>query len=117
MNKRIREVRKYYHLTQEEFAQRIGLRRSSECLLETGRNHPTEQTILLICSEFMVDYNWLISGKGEMLSYNNNNLINEVAKRYNLTDEQKDFINKYLTLPANQRQQLVNLVSYLSNNN
>lgn len=67
MKDRIKQVRKEYGLTQEEFATRIGIAKSSVSLLESGRNNPSTQTIQLICQQFRVRKDWLLEGTGPMM--------------------------------------------------
>lgn len=67
MKDRIKQVRKEYGLTQEEFATRIGIAKSSVSLLESGRNNPGTQTIQLICQQFRVRKDWLLEGTGPMM--------------------------------------------------
>lgn len=64
MKDRIKLIRKIKKLSQEEFGVRIGITRSSVSLLESGRNSPSEQTIMLICKEFGVNEVWLRTGEG-----------------------------------------------------
>lgn len=65
LNERIRKIRKALDLTQQEFAERIGMKRNSIALIESGRN-TSEQTIFAICREFNVNEEWLRTGEGEM---------------------------------------------------
>lgn len=67
MNERIKQVRKHYNLTLEKFGERIGIKKSSVSLLESGKNNPSDQTLKLICREFNVSYAWLKDGIGDML--------------------------------------------------
>ena len=65
VNERIRLVRREFHLTQDEFASRLGLKRNSITMIESGR--PTsDQTIFAICREFGISEEWLRTGTGEM---------------------------------------------------
>ena len=66
MNTRIKEIRLAAHLTQEEFANRICITKSSVSLLESGKNNPSDQTIKLICSEFGIRREWLETGAEPM---------------------------------------------------
>jgi len=63
---RIKQVRTEMGLTQDEFASRIGIGKSSVSLLESGRNNPSPQTIQLICQQFGVRKDWLLEGTGPM---------------------------------------------------
>ena len=66
MNDRIKEVRTVLGLSQQEFADRIGIKRGAVANYEVGRNEPIDAIISLICREFHVDEHWLRTGEGEM---------------------------------------------------
>lgn len=66
MKNRIKQVRTDNQLTMEQFGNRIGITKSSVSLLESGKNSPSEQTLKLICQEFDVNKEWLLTGNGEM---------------------------------------------------
>lgn len=61
---RLKKVRKSLDLTQQEFADRIGIKRNSYANYETGRNIPIDAIILSICREFKVNEEWLRTGTG-----------------------------------------------------
>jgi len=65
IGKRIRQLRKVEHLTQEQFARRLGINRGYISALETCRNQPSEQLILGIYRSFGVNYEWLKEGRGD----------------------------------------------------
>lgn len=66
MNERIKELRKALGLTQQEFADRVGIKRNSYANYETGRNTPLDAIVISICREFSVNETWLRTGEGEM---------------------------------------------------
>ena len=66
MHNRIKEVRKTAGLTQQEFADRLGIKRGTVANYELGRNEPIDAVISLICREFQVSEVWLRTGAGEM---------------------------------------------------
>lgn len=66
MNTRIKQVRQLHHLTQDVFASRLGITKSSVSLIESGKNNPSEQTIRAICSEFGIRREWLEFGHEPM---------------------------------------------------
>lgn len=66
MNERIKKLRKALDLTQQAFADRIGLKRNTIAQYEIGRNEPIDAVILSICREFDVNEDWLRTGNGEM---------------------------------------------------
>ena len=66
MNERIKELRKTLGLSQEAFAERLGLKGSAVSLVECGRRNVTTQNINAICREFGVNEEWLRTGNGSM---------------------------------------------------
>lgn len=66
MKERLKLLRKTLHLTQQDFADRIGIKRNSLANYETGRNTPIDAIIVSICREFHVNENWLREGTGEI---------------------------------------------------
>lgn len=66
MQNRFKQIRKYFGLSQAEFAQKINKSPGLISCVELGRNGVSEDTINDICSVFGVDKNWLSTGEGEM---------------------------------------------------
>ena len=66
MGERIKELRKALGLTQQEFADRIKVKRNTVATYEMGRSTPSDAAISLICREFNVNENWLRTGDGQM---------------------------------------------------
>ena len=60
----MKEIRKAKKLSQEAFGEKLGITKSSVSLLESGKNNPSEQTIMLICKEFGINEVWLRTGEG-----------------------------------------------------
>lgn len=68
MKARLKAVRKAVGLTQQEFADRLGIKRGAVANYEIGRNDPIDAVISLICREFGVNETWLRTGEGEMFA-------------------------------------------------
>lgn len=66
MNERLKRLRKTLGITQQEFADKIGIKRNTIATYESGRNEPIDAVISLICREFNVNEKWLRNGEGEM---------------------------------------------------
>ena len=66
MKDRIKNLRKELKLTQQEFADRIGVKRNTVGLYEIGQSGISDTVIKAICREFGVDETWLRTGEGEM---------------------------------------------------
>lgn len=73
VNNNIRELREnILNLSQDTFAQKIGLQRNTISLIENGRRNPSDRTIKDICKTFNVNEDWLLTGKGlPILELNN----------------------------------------------
>ena len=92
MNTRIKELRSFLKLTQDDFSLNIGLKRSSLSDIERGNAPITERTIIAICSKFNVNEEWLRTGKGEMFNTINKK-YDEFFSVYNsLNDPLQDFL-------------------------
>lgn len=66
MNERLRKLRKTLDLTQQTFADRIGIARGNIGSYEVGKSNLSDAVISLICREFNVNEHWLRTGEGEM---------------------------------------------------
>ncbi|MBD5509937.1 MAG: helix-turn-helix domain-containing protein [Lachnospiraceae bacterium] len=66
MKERIKNLRNSLKITQQKFADRLGLKRQTIAAYEIGNIVPSDSTLLLICKEFNVNEEWLRSGTGEM---------------------------------------------------
>ena len=64
MNERLKALRSALGLTQQEFADRLKIKRGSVANYEIGRNEPIDAVISLICREFSVNEVWLRTGDG-----------------------------------------------------
>lgn len=98
MNNRIKELRKKLKLTQEDFANKLGLARNSIASYESGRRSPNDAVIKLICREYHVDYYWLTEGKGEMFIETTNSIVDEIVLEYGLNENSKAIILAYLEM-------------------
>lgn len=66
IGERIKELRKAKSLTQQKFAEQIGLKRNTIGNYEIDLIMPSDRTISDICREFNVNETWLRTGEGEM---------------------------------------------------
>lgn len=67
MNERIKALRKDLKLSQDVFAEKLGLTKNYISLVENGNRNLSEQSIKVLCSMFNVNEEWLRTGNGEML--------------------------------------------------
>lgn len=108
ISKRIKEIRKSENLSQEEFANIIGLSRSIIGCYESNIRNISDRTIRDICSNFNINEEWLRYGTGEKytipkeineltkvlsdISMSSNKKLQHIVKKITLLDE------KYLNL-------------------
>ena len=101
-NTRIKTLRKALDLTQQVFADRLGMKQNSIALIESGRK-TSEQTIKAICREFHVNETWLRTGEGEMFLPPPRDALDELIAEYKLPREFRTVIEKYLALTPDQQ--------------
>lgn len=101
MNERLIKLRKSLHITQQEFANRLNISRSTIATYEVGKSNPSDAAVMLICREFNVNEEWLRNGTGEMfLPANRYTEITRLTKQ--LLDEEEDsFKNRFISMLAN----------------
>lgn len=64
---RTKELRDSLGLTQQKFADRLGITRGAVANWDLDRSDPSDAVISLICREFNVREAWLRDGEGDML--------------------------------------------------
>ena len=98
MEARLKAVRKAIGLTQQEFADRLGIKRGAVANYEIGRNDPIDAVISLICREFGVNETWLRTGEGEMFApVDPENQLREWAGRV-LADSSDSFRARFVRM-------------------
>lgn len=103
MNARLKEVRFFYGLTQEQFAERIGVTRGGIAKIEVGDRPLTQQMIKSVCREFKVNYFWLRDGIGDMLEAPPETLLDEIVDEFELDELDRSIVESYLKLDSNKR--------------
>ena len=109
MNERIKKVRKSLELTQQEFAERIGMKRNSIALIENGRN-TSDQTVFAICREFNVNEEWLRTGAGEMFKAAPSSALDALAEEYGLSESAYVMVEKFINLKPDAQESIFDYV-------
>ena len=107
MNERLRQLRKFLDLTQEEFSKKIGIKRNTLANYEIGRNEPIDGIIFSICREFSVNEKWLRTGEGDMFLQLEIFSLDEYAKVKKLTKLELDIVRAYFELDIKTRQSVM----------
>lgn len=97
---RIKQIRKLNNLTQQEFANKLGIKRSTISNYEMGRNNPVDSVISLICREFNVNEEWLRNGIGEMFLPENRKDEIEKVVRSLFNSETDSFKSRFIAMLA-----------------
>ena len=97
MKERLKALRKELHLTQQEFADKIGIQRSTYAKYEVGASSPIDAVVTLICKTFNVSEEWLRNGSGDM--FVQRDPFDEVYKMVNdmLWDESSELKRRLVT--------------------
>lgn len=106
-NERVRALRKAKGLTLEKFGERVGLKRSSLSMVETGVNAVSPQLRRSICREFGVREEWLRDGTGEMEDSTDTFDLDELADRNHATPLERELIKAYFELDVQMRRIVV----------
>jgi transcriptional regulator with XRE-family HTH domain len=101
MNERIKQLRKALDLTQQKFAERLGVKRNTVGQWECGINALTDQVITSICREFNVNEDWLRNGTGDMFLQTNRNADIARLTKELLSEESDSFKNRFISMLSN----------------
>lgn len=104
IGERIKKVRKAKSLTQQVFADNIGIKQNSVALLESGKRSPSDQTIAFICKTYHVNEEWLRTGAGEMFAPEDGSLLKRIASERNLSPRASAFLGAFLSLPDDEQE-------------
>lgn len=110
IGERIKKIRKDKDLTQQEFAEKIGVKRNTVATYEMGRSMPSDSALSLICKTFNVNEEWLRDGTGEIYQPEATAALELLAIEHNLTNGEYVLIEKFLKLKPDVRTALVRYV-------
>ena len=110
LNERLKLLRKALHLTQQEFADRLGISRGNIAAYEVAKNAPSDAVILLICKEFNVSEIWLRTGEGEMFTPNPATELDALKERYGLSQAECSLIDVFVNMNEKDRKTVLDFV-------
>ena len=85
-------------MPQQEFANKLGIKRNNIAGYEAGTRNPSDGVVALICREFNVSENWLRHGEGKMfLSKNREDEITKMVKDL-LRGENDTFKTRFIAM-------------------
>lgn len=110
MNERIRKLRKALDMTQQAFADKLGVKRNTVGQWECGINSITDQIALSICREFNVSEDWLRYGTGEMFIAKESDEIDSLVEKYGLSNDDRILIEKYVNAKESSRKAIIDFI-------
>lgn len=110
MNVRLKQIRKALNLTQQEFADRLKIKRNTVATYETGKSNPSDAAVSLICREFNVREEWLRSGTGEMFKAAPSSALDALSEEYGLSNAAYVMVEKFVNLKPEAQETIFNYV-------
>ena len=112
MKNRIKEVRKAENLTQQAFADRLGIKQNTVASYEMGRIGISDAVVTSICREFSINENWLRTGEGEM-KISKDEIFGDILADIITGDDDfiKDLVTAYMTLDKTSKDALKKLAN------
>lgn len=114
-NERIKLLRKELGLTQNEFGEKIGLKKSAISQIENGSTSSNPRIVQLICTAFNISEKWLTEGKGDMYTSDEEAILDKLAGIYDLSESQMIFAKQWLQLPATAKDAVVDYIVSVAN--
>lgn len=112
MIQRIILVRKKYGLSQEQFAEKLGLSRNFINQVETGKKNFSGRTISDICRCFHIREEWIRTGNGPMDEEISATQapMQDIFDRFNCSDSERKFLSAFFGLQDSERQAFCDLL-------
>lgn len=104
MENRIKKIRELAGLNQADFGMSVGVKQSAITGYETGARKPRDTVIKLICDEYHINKQWLLTGEGEMY-------MPETKER-----EVEELVKKILDDPEQRKLRMVKWIVELDDN-
>lgn len=116
MKNRLKEIRKYFNLTQTELADKLGLKQNTIATYEMGKGELNNTSILLLCKIYNINETWLRYGIGDMLVCNTEPYteIETLIDKYHLSDKEVTILRNYLDMTEDKRKIFVDLIFELA---
>lgn len=106
IKERLKKIRNNLHLTQQEFADKLGIKRNTVATYETGKSNPSDSAVVLICREFNVNEEWLRTGRGEMFNPKPSDTLEGLAHENGFSKADYAIVEKIISLRPQERKEL-----------
>lgn len=75
MHTRLKDIREFYNLSQQEMADSLNLSKNGYWYYETGKRIPRAEELSFLKDIYNININWLLTGEGEMFLKDNKNSL------------------------------------------
>jgi transcriptional regulator with XRE-family HTH domain len=114
VNQRLKIVFKDSHLTQDEFANKIGISRGMLSKYLSDENKPGIDVVQKIIEEFNIDAKWLVTGKetgNQVNTFGNENKYGKISfGNMQVNEGQAEYINSMLAAKDREIQALKEVI-------
>jgi transcriptional regulator with XRE-family HTH domain len=118
INDRLKVVRTNLGLSQQKFADKLGMSCNFINLCENGKRELSERTIKDIGAVFNVNLEWLKTGEGEMFDEESEDVVIDALRaEYDLDEIDIDIIRTYISMAPLERQVFKNFIKSVSDKN
>lgn len=114
IGERIKELRTVLNMSQQEFGERIGLKKIVVSYFEQGYHttgiNPSSVIITSICREFNANETWLLTGMGDMfkpIKPKSTESLDQLLLKYQISNADNMVIKKFLSLHQEIRKETV----------
>lgn len=106
---RLRILRLFLELSQEEFSQRVKMNQPQIALFENGKRYLKDLYIKVICDEFGCNEDWLIEGQGKMFKTRKLS-IEEYVNIYELSDLESAIILEFIDMNQEKKKESLKFI-------
>lgn len=107
----IKKLREVKNMTQQKFADEIGIKQNSVALIESGKRNISPSLLKSISNAFGVRLEWLETGEGEMYKRSSAEMLAKLESIKGITDKAREFLRFYLNLPADAQDLVADAVA------
>ncbi len=111
---RLKQLRKnHLKLSGEKFGEALGVTKAAISNWERGDRDIPDPVLKLICKTWDVDYYWLTEGFNQPFLQFPDDILDDMAKRYSMSDEESYILKSYVNLDEEDRTAIQNILKKL----
>lgn len=114
MHTRLKELRNYLDISQEEFGKKINLSKPTISAFETQTRNMTDRVLSDISAQFNVNEEWLRHGQGEMFIESDSSVLADLSRKYKLDSLDISILESYLNLTPEEKGTLKGFITSIA---